>query len=536
MARHSRIQSAAMAILAIVLAQCAGLPKDLVLETERAGIRIEDESRQTENFEKQYEDFRKSPEYSAVEKYADREAWGQHFDAARAKVASADAIYKTDVVPAVEADVPKSAPAVRAALRKIIPLLSGARESARQWIERRDFLNEVAESADTMMAACESAVEAMKQLEPELIARAAKVKRDHAARVSDIDSLVLPLTDLRTSSDTLLASAAGEFKKRDSGGDFDRAVLGDSCRQAGRNSDEFLKGAPELSARLAQLDRSYSRTLIDMKTEHALVVRRESWDDSRDYPTIHNIDFRVANVDRTTFEYLLGIEGSLARYSRSMFGRRFSMLSGTDPQRWNALGIDPLLQWPGRDTHAEYWVQAAESRYFHRYLVQEDGATRESDWTEVSEDFFFANLENLGMDVESKPYGSFESEKLMHAAPPGMAYVGNPHYGRWTADGSGGSVWNWVGPYLFYSTIFGSPMRYGRSDWNTWSGGYRGSRPYYGGSSAAPRWGTSSQATRTSPKMQGSTFARGGGFRRPPSTVRGAGPSSRGSSFGASGK
>ena len=526
-------------MLAVVLTHCAGLPQTLVDQAQRAGARIEEESRQTDSLEQQYEEFRKSPDFSAVQEYAERENWGGYFEVARGRVGAAEGIFKVEVLPVVEADRPESAEGLRASLLKITPLLSTAREAARYWIDRREFLNQVAEGAEAMMAECESAVQAMRESEPELADRAAQVRRDHPARVADIDRLVVPLAGLRDSADKSLADARQELGNRPSGGDFDLALFGDSCREAGAQSQEYQQRVPELAATLAELDRSYSRTLIDMKTEHALTIRRESWDDSRDYPTIHTIDYRVSNVDPTTFEHLLGIDGSLARFSSSFFGRRLSAISGTDPQHWNALGIDPLAQWPGRDTHAEYWVQGAESKYFHKYLVQEGGDTHESDWTEVTEDFFFANIDNLGMDVESKPYGSFESEKLTHAAPPGMAFVGNPHYGRWRTDGSGGSVWTWIGPYLFYSSIFGSPMSYGRRDWDTWHGGYRGSRPYYGGSAEAPRWGTRSQSTRTSPRMQGTTFARGGGFRRPPSTVRGAGPRgtrSRGSFFGSSGK
>ena len=210
------------------------------------------------------------------------------------------------------------------------------------------------------------------------------------------------------------------------------------------------------------------------------------------------------------------------------------------------LGIDPVQAWPRGDNAAEYWVEKAEAHYFHKYLVQENGQTTETGWTEVTEELFFKNVDNLGMDVESKPYGSFESEKLTHAAPPGMAYVGNPHYGRWVSDGSGGSVWNWIGPYLFFRTMFGSPVSYNRSDWSNWSRDYRGSRPYYGGSTSAPRWGSKSQTVRTSPRMQGTTLARSGGLRQASTSVRGAGPSSRGvrgsspssrgGSFGTSGK
>ena len=536
MPASSRSHVAAIAVCAALLAHCAGLPKALVDEAARTGQLVEDEARRTDTQQEQFASFRESDAYAAVRIYAEREAWGSFFEAARSKIQSAESIFKIEVLPALENDAPEDADAVRAALAKVSQLLVGARASARQWSDRRDFLLDVADRAEELMSECEASLGAMREAYPQLTAAANRAKRGHAARTEDIDRLVADLAGVREPSDEAMAAAAAEFRKRQAGTEFDLAVFGDSCSDIGENSATLLKGVPEVEARLAELDRSYSRTLIDMKVEHDLVVRRESWNERVDYPTPHMLDFRVTNVDAAAFEHLVGIQGSLAKLSGSLFGTRFSMLSGTDEASWNALGIDPIRQWPQSDTDAEYWVQDAESRYYHRYLVQEDGETRETDWTQVTEDFFFANIDNLGMDVESKPYGSFNSEKLTHAAPPGMAYVGNPHYGRWGSDGGGGLIWIWAGRYLFYSTLFGSPMRYGRSDWNTWSGGYRGSRPYYGGSAEAPKWGTKSQSVRTSPRMQGSTFARSGGFRRPPTSVRGAGPSARSTSFGASGK
>ena len=522
-----------MAVLLLV--QC-GLPQHLINEAELSKVRIDDESRRIDGLARQFEEFKESPEYSVFGRYAEREDWERYITAARAKLESAERLYREQMVPLVEEDDSNRVEALSEALKKTTALLAGTHESARQWIDRRDFLAKVAETADAMLDECQESVGEMDAIEEQLTETTEQVRSDHPTRIEDIDRIVEPLEELRGSTRAALANAVAERGNRGSDSGFDLATFGDACQLAGQQAQEYVERAPEITARLAELNRGYSRTLVDMKTEHDLVVRRESWNNALDYPRVHAIDYRVANVDLPTFEHLVGIRGSLARYSRTILGRRLSLLSGTEAQHWNALGIDPLANWPGRDSHAEYWVQGTESRYFHKYLVLENGSTRELDWMKVSEDFFFANIDNLGMDVESKPYGSFESEKLTQAAPPGMAFVGNPHYGRWTSDGSGGSVWTWMGPYLLYSSMFGSPMRYGRSDWDTWHGGYRGRRPYYGGSVQTPRWGTRSQTTRTSPRMQRSTFARGGGFRRPPSTVRGAGPSSRRTWFGGSGK
>ncbi len=527
---------AASAALAVVLAGCAGLPQSVVDEAGRQQALIESEARRVTSSERDFESFRQTPEYGAFEAYAEREAWPSHFRAAEAKLRSAESVYKVEILPLIKQDSPDGTGAATAALAKIPPLLDGARRSSRHWVERRDFLKGVSDSVASVMEDCGAAASEIEEAHAGMAFSVERVKRAHPARADDIGQRAAQLSDLRSPSVDAVAAARAEFRKREAGGEFDLAVFADSCREARQNAEAFLKGVPELGARLAELDRSYSRTLMDMKVEHDLLIQRASWNDALDYPTPNRLDYRFTNVERPVFEHLVSIQGVLAAYRRSFFGSRLSMRSGTDERMWSALEIDPLQRWPSGDTDAEYWVQEADSRYFHKYLVQENGATNESDWTPVGEEFFLANIDNLGMDVESKPYGSFESEKLAHAAPPGMAYVGNPHYGRWRSDGAGGSIWAWAGPYLFYSTLFGSPVRYGRSEWADWSGGYRGSRPYYGGTTSAPKWGTRSQTVRTSPRMQGTTLARSGGFRQPLSTVRGAGPAGRTTAFGASGK
>ncbi len=536
MSYRNRLCLLASAGLAVVLGGCAGLPQDLVRLAESTPALVDAESRRIDNLEQQFGDFRDSDEFAAVAKYAEREGWGGSFAQARAKVKSAVAIYTVEILPLVEQDSPESADMLRSAVGKIAPLLAGAHDTARYWAARRDFLAEVAEQPDQVMRDCQTALSEIRGVHPELVDRATQAKRGHEARADDIDRLAQPLSDLLSATESAVAAAGAEHAKLAAGGDGDLAILGDSCQEARANQAEFLKGVPELGAKLAELDRSYSRTLMDMRADYALVVRRQSWDDYRDYPALHDADYRVSSVSAPAFEHLAMIPGSLARSSRGFFGNDIALYSGVDRNHWDSLGLDPYQQWPGGDTHAEFWVEDAVASYFHKYLVQESGEISEPDWMEVSEDFFFANVDNLGMDVEAKAYGSFEAEKLAHAAPPGMAYVGNSRYGRWAGDGSGGMIWAWGAPYLFYGSMFGSPMRYGRSEWGTWSGNYRGSRPYYGGTSTAPRWGSRSQTVRTSPRMQGSTFARGGGFRQPPSSVRGAGSLSRGGSFGASGK
>ena len=524
------------AIAGFVLVGCQGLPSDLVNQANGIPGRIENESARIATSERQYAEFAGSDGFEAVRRYAERERWPQRFDQAKASLKAAGAVHQKEVQPFLERNKPAEAQELRRVLAKIDPLLAAARDSAGHWSARRDFLLEVASEPGRWMQDCDTALADLRRVQPDLEARAHEARQDHDARAADIDQLLEPLRDLLGSATSAAAAASPEFEAIQAGGEGDLALLGDSCRQAVTDRDSFVAGANDLGAKLAELDRSYSRTLVDMRVDYGLLLRRQTWDERFDYPTLHNLDYRVGPVGADVFEGVVGISQSLAMLSQGWMGPRVGLASGLDRQHWDALGIDPFARWPGRDTNGELWVEGTDVKYFHKYLIQENGETSESDWAPVSEELFMANVENLGMDVESKPYGSFESEKLAEAAPPGMAYVGNPHYGRWASDGAGGTFWSWAGPYMFYSTLFGSPLRYGRSDWDTWSRDYRGSRPYYGGSSSAPRWGTRSQSVRTSPKMRGSTFARGGGFRRPAASIRSAASRSRSGAFGPSGK
>lgn len=535
MARFLSVRSAALAASALLLGGC-GLPEQVVRSAEHSRELIDAEAARIESHAKAYQQFRESAAFAMLAPYAEREKWESFLAEARAKQASADSIFRSEVEPLLERNAADDAEQALQALGKIQPLLDGARESAGKWSARRDFLARIAEEPDQVLAQCAAGLEGFQATSPKLEAAAAKAQGEHPARKADIDRLAAPLLELASGAEQAVAAARAEHRKIRAGGEADLALLGDSCEQVSADWDAFRKRVPELSAKLAELDRSYSRNLIDMKEEYGLVVRRQTWDDSRDNPTLHNHDFRIASVPEDAFRHLAGVGGPLAKLTRGLFGERFRLESGVEATHWNALGIDPKAQWPAGDTAGEFWVEDTEAHYFHKYFVEENGETSETDWTEVTEAFFLANVDNLGMDVESKPYGAFESEKLTHAAPPGMGYVGNPRYGRWASDGSGGTYWHWLGPYLFYATLFGSPARYGRGDWNTWNGSYRGSRPYYGGTPGAPSWGSRSKTVQTSPRTQASTFATRGGFQRPPSSVRTAGSLSRGGSFGGSGK
>jgi hypothetical protein len=140
-------------------------------------------------------------------------------------------------------------------------------------------------------------------------------------------------------------------------------------------------------------------------------------------------------------------------------------------------------------------------------------------WVTVSRAEYDTRKNDLGMAIEHKSAGKYDTEADRVAQPPGFAYMASPaqgsnQYGYWDHRG-GQSFWVWYGQYaLMRDLLFNRDYRpLDRGDWD----GYRLSRErgqtYYGRdeSSSGQKYGT--QGTATQNRYSGSTFAKGGGFR-----------------------
>ena len=139
--------------------------------------------------------------------------------------------------------------------------------------------------------------------------------------------------------------------------------------------------------------------------------------------------------------------------------------------------------------------------YKHKYKVitnkQVNDSTFEpqeeiTDWQEVDENFFDVHVNDMGMEIAAKTDGKVTKQ----TAPPGYSnYVGNDKYGQWRQDNNGNSFWEFYGRYAFMSNmigLFAGPVY--RTGYNDYHRNYRGSRPYYGTSTA--KYGTFSAASK----------------------------------------
>ncbi len=139
-------------------------------------------------------------------------------------------------------------------------------------------------------------------------------------------------------------------------------------------------------------------------------------------------------------------------------------------------------------------------------------------WVEVPKPTYDAMRNDLGMAIEHKAAGKYDSESERTAQPAGFAYMAPPgqsnQYGYWDHSG-GGNFWVFYGQYaLMRDLLFhGSyrPIDYG--EWRDYRTYQQTGRTYYGRDAVdnLPKYGT--QGTATADRYSGSTFAKSGGFR-----------------------
>ncbi len=116
--------------------------------------------------------------------------------------------------------------------------------------------------------------------------------------------------------------------------------------------------------------------------------------------------------------------------------------------------------------------------YFHQYRVDIGENSDIRPYQMVTEDYYKRYEPYLGMVLASKaPDGKLSNTPF----PNGYQYVGNPSYGRWRQDSSGGSFWEFYGKYALMSNLMnwaGGGLY--RRDYDTYNNYRQSNRPYYG--------------------------------------------------------
>jgi hypothetical protein len=186
-------------------------------------------------------------------------------------------------------------------------------------------------------------------------------------------------------------------------------------------------------------------------------------------------------------------------------------------QSWDKILVD--METRGSGNSREYDQKIKTVRTTVSDATGKGGtATSDEKWVDVSKAQYQAMEKDLGMAIEHKPAGKYDTESERVAQPAGFAYMAPPgqsnQYGHWEQN-NGTSFWVFYGQYaLMRDLLFNRSYR--PLDYREYHEYYtyrQRNETYYGRDAAtqAPKYGTSGTATQE--HYSGSTFAKSGGFK-----------------------
>ena len=447
-------------VLALLVAGCGnGLPDDV---RQDAG-QLEKSFKETDNFiQAQREKFNKTTAqkaFSPLSKYAARENWKEDFSKAEATLSRAQGLYASNLAPLLDDDKPESAPRVKTQIQRIQSAVKEAKAMANRPFNRMEGIRRAMEDTQDIYAAAKKTGDAtifqVRRLEQGPVADAL-AKFPNATQ--EITARFSPFSKLADNARAAMTRLEFQFQAHQNSGTVDYAAFIDAADHLASDSKALKEKGPKFESDIRRLYKSYTKVLQDMKVDYYLTIKRESWNEASDYYDPRTATF-TRKVTPETYEALAeNAQDSIAEITPSFGFGRLSFKNHIG-NAWEKLGIDPTENWPDRRHNAaSFWIEDTKETYFHKYIQETDGETEETGWVKVNPSFYAQNINNLGMAILSKPYGEFEPDTM--AAPPGMAYVGNPEYGEWKKDESGSSFWSWYGRYALFSSLFFFPPSY----------------------------------------------------------------------------
>ena len=193
-------------------------------------------------------------------------------------------------------------------------------------------------------------------------------------------------------------------------------------------------------------------------------------------------------------------------------------LSGQLYTSWDKLLVDMEERGRGKSKTYDQEIRTVTTRVPD--AASKVGTTTSDErWVDVPKPTYEAMRNDLGMAIEHKGAGKYDSESERVAQPAGFAYMAPPgqsnQYGYWEHR-DGGSFWVFYGQYaLMRDLLFHGgyhPIDYG--EWRDYRTYQQTGRTYYGRGDAVnslPKYGT--QGTATAERYSGSSFGKNGGFR-----------------------
>jgi hypothetical protein len=527
-----------LGLIVLGLTGCgAGIPDNIKKNAKAIPKAIETAQKDVKIDQERFVSLKNSAQFKPIAPYAQKENWDQIFEKAKQDLTRAKDLYKKDLLPLVKKNKPELTTRVLVQTKRINQAIQEARRLAKGPANRFSRIKEAMDNTNNIREKAEADGKEISILVAGLATGAvAKARDQFPDAVGKIDARFAPFLKIQQDTKERLQTIEQEYFAHKSKGNADYAAFIDNFDALTQDFKTLEQTRPILERDLGQLYESYTKVLQDMRQEYFVTIKRESWNENSDYYDPKFATFQ-RQVTPAIYESLVESDiETIAAITPGFSGVRFANKIG---DTWEKLAINPTEQWSGRNHNAaSFYLEDAKEVYYHKYLKEENGETSETDWIKVDPTFYAENLEFLGMAILSKPFGVFEKDRLTQAAPPGMANVGNSKYGEWKKDEKGSSFWSWYGKYAFFSSMFFFPPSYYHyGAWNGWNNNYRNRQPYFGKTkTGAQQFGTRGSFVKQSPRYQSSNFAKTGGFKSQPASVRGAGSKLRGGGPKAKGK
>lgn len=302
--------------------------------------------------------------------------------------------------------------------------------------------------------------------------------------------------DLKRNLASSLADLSHEYDQIHS---FDFAVIQSVVRRA---ETDWPAKKSDLDARLAEIE----------KVPESV---NSAWTASADARA-------AAAKGGTTIDYatLYGTEETLRQAQASLPAgvENLKKLTGQLYNSW-----DKILEDLDRDHQGNRRIYDEKIKTVTTHLIDVPAKKSETstaeNWSEISEAAYRSVENDLGMTIEHKAAGLYDSEATQVAQPPGYAYIASPdqgrnQYGYWEHR-DGGTFWTFFPQYLLMRELF-----WGRSyqpiptfEWQGYHTAQSRGQTYYGHDTVtnAPKFG--SHGTFTANRYANSRYMQtGGGF------------------------
>ncbi|HUI56307.1 MAG TPA: hypothetical protein VLY04_15135 [Bryobacteraceae bacterium] len=198
-------------------------------------------------------------------------------------------------------------------------------------------------------------------------------------------------------------------------------------------------------------------------------------------------------------------------------GDELKTLTGQLYTSWDKVLVD--MQTSGGGDSRQYQQRIRTVRTHYADAAASTGeTTSDEQWTTVPRSTYDAMRPDLGMAIEHKPAGKYDSEAQRVAQPAGLAYVaplaeGRNQYGYWDHR-DGRDFWVFYGQYaLLRDLLFNHDYRpIERREWEDYRTYQSRGETYYGHDSSTGQQKYGSQGTVTQNRYAGSKYGRSGGF------------------------